>query len=167
MDSDTQLGLNVAYMLTDHLGLELLAATPFEHEVNIKGTGLNAANGKLGTLKHLPPTLSLVYYPLDAKATFQPYVGAGLNYTWIYDEHVGSGASAAGFDNFRADNSWGWSAQVGADLMLTDRVMLNAQVRYIDISTTAHVDNTALGARAKVDLDVDPWVYMVGLGYRF
>ncbi|MXS17647.1 OmpW/AlkL family protein [Pseudomonas oryzihabitans] len=167
MDSDTQLGLNVAYMLTDHLGVELLAATPFEHQVNIKGTGLDAANGKLGSLKHLPPTLSLVYYPLDAKATFQPYVGAGLNYTWIYDEHVGSGASAAGFDNFRADNSWGWSAQVGADLMLTDRVMLNAQVRYIDIATTAHVDNTALGARAKVDLDVDPWVYMVGLGYRF
>ena len=167
MDSDTQLGLNVAYMLTDHLGLELLAATPFEHQVNIKGTGLDAANGKLGSLKHLPPTLSLVYYPLDAKATFQPYVGAGLNYTWIYDEHVGSGASAAGFDNFRADNSWGWSAQVGADLMLTDRVMLNAQIRYIDIATTAHVDNTALGARAKVDLDVDPWVYMVGLGYRF
>jgi len=51
--------------------------------------------------------------------------------------------------------------------MLTDRVMLNAQIRYLDISTTAHVDNTALGARAKVDLDVDPWVYMVGLGYRF
>ena len=25
---------------------------------------LGAANGKLGTLKHLPPTLSLVYYPL-------------------------------------------------------------------------------------------------------
>ena len=146
MDSDTQLGLNVAYMLTDHLGLELLAATPFEHQVNIKGTGLDAANGKLGSLKHLPPTLSLVYYPLDAKATFQPYVGAGLNYTWIYDEHVGSGASAAGFDG---------------------RVMLNAQIRYLDIATTAHVDNTALGARAKVDLDVDPWVYMVGLGYRF
>ena len=28
MDSDTQLGLNFAYMLTDHFGLELLAATP-------------------------------------------------------------------------------------------------------------------------------------------
>ncbi|AOE83306.1 OmpW/AlkL family protein [Pseudomonas sp. TCU-HL1] len=167
MDSDTQLGLNFAYMLTDHLGLELLAATPFEHEVKLKGTALDAANGRLGSLKHLPPTLSLVYYPLDSKSAFQPYLGAGINYTWIFDEHVGSGATAAGFDNFRAKNSWGMAWQVGADYMLTDHVMVNAQVRYIDIDTRAYVDNTALGVRANVDVDVDPWVYMVGLGYKF
>ncbi|BBP81085.1 MULTISPECIES: OmpW/AlkL family protein [unclassified Pseudomonas] len=167
MDSDTQLGLNFAYMLTDHFGLELLAATPFEHEVKIKGTALDAANGSLGSLKHLPPTLSVVYYPLESQSAFQPYLGAGINYTWIYDEHVGSGATAAGFDNFRVKNSWGLAWQVGADYMLTDSIMLNAQVRYIDIDTRAYVDNTALGVRAKVDVDVDPWVYMVGLGYKF
>ncbi|BBP79648.1 outer membrane protein OmpW [Pseudomonas gingeri NCPPB 3146 = LMG 5327] len=169
MSSDTQLGLNFAYMLTDHVGLELLAATPFEHDVKLKNTALGAANGKLGTLKHLPPTLSVVYYPLDNKSAFQPYVGAGINYTWIYDEHVGSEANAAGFDNFRAKNSWGVAWQVGADYMLTDNVMINAQVRYIDIDTTAYVDNNAVagGTRAKVNVDVDPMVYMVGLGYKF
>lgn len=169
LDSDTQLGLNFAYMLTNNIGIELLAATPFEHDVKLKGTALDAANGKLGTLKHLPPTLSVVYYPLDHKAAFQPYVGAGINYTWIYDEHVGSRASAAGFDNFRAKNSWGLAWQVGADYMLTDNVMINAQVRYVDIDTTAYVNNNAVagGTRAKVDVDVDPWVYMVGLGYKF
>ncbi|KPA91645.1 MULTISPECIES: OmpW/AlkL family protein [Pseudomonas] len=169
MSSDTQLGLNFAYMVTDHLGIELLAATPFEHDVKIKNTALGAANGKLGTLKHLPPTLSLVYYPLDAKSAFQPYLGAGINYTWIYDEHVGSEANAAGFDNFRAKNSWGVAWQVGADYMLTDKLMINAQVRYIDIDTTAYVDNNAVagGTRAKVNVDVDPMVYMVGLGYKF
>jgi len=72
MSSDTQLGLNFAYMLTNHVGIELLAATPFEHDVKIKNTALGAANGKLGTLKHLPPTLSVVYYPLDSKSAFQP-----------------------------------------------------------------------------------------------
>ncbi|MDI6527640.1 OmpW family outer membrane protein [Pseudomonas otitidis] len=167
MSSDTQLGLNFAYMLTDNLAIELLAATPFEHDVKIKGTSLEPANGKLGTLKHLPPTLSLVYYPLDPKSAFQPYVGGGINYTWIYDEHVGSQATAAGFDNFNVKNSWGLAWQVGADYMLTDNVMLNAQVRYIDIDTRAYVDNNALGVRANVDVDVDPWVYMVGLGYKF
>jgi len=169
MSSDTQLGLNFAYMMTDHLGIELLAASPFEHDVKIKGTALGAANGKLGSLKHLPPTLSLVYYPLDAKSAFQPYVGAGINYTWIYDEHVGSDASANGFSNFRASNSWGMAWQVGADYMLTDNIMINGQIRYIDIDTTAYVDNNAVagGTRAKVNVDVDPWIYMVGLGYKF
>ena len=39
LDSDTQLGLTFAYMLTDHIGLELLAATPFKHTVGVKGLG--------------------------------------------------------------------------------------------------------------------------------
>jgi outer membrane protein len=169
MSSDTQLGLNFAYMLTNNIGIELLAASPFEHDVKLKGTDLPAANGKLGTLKHLPPTLSVVYYPLDAKSAFQPYVGAGINYTWIYDEHVGSEASAAGFSNFKAKNSWGLAYQIGADYMLTDSVMINAQVRYMDIDTTGYVTNNAVaqGTRAKVNIDVDPFVYMVGLGYKF
>lgn len=169
MSSDTQLGLNFAYMVTNHVGIELLAATPFEHDVKIKNTGLDAANGKLGTLKHLPPTLSVVYYPLDSKSAFQPYVGAGINYTWIYDEHVGSSAQGRGFNNFKAENSWGWAAQVGMDYMINDKWMINGQVRYIDISTKATVENSALpaGTRAKVNVDVDPMVYMVGIGYKF
>lgn len=168
MDSDTQLGLNFAYMVTDHIGVELLAATPFTHDVRLKGTALGAdGDGKLGTLKHLPPTLSLVYYPLDAKSAFQPYVGAGINYTWIMDGDTSSEAEAAGFRNLQANNSWGWAAQIGADYMLTDKLLINAQVRYIDLDTTAYVDNPALGVRAKVDVDVSPYVYMVGLGYKF
>jgi len=169
LGSDTQLGLNFAYMITDHLGIELLAATPFEHEVKIKGTALSAANGKLGSFKQLPPTLSLVYYPLDAKSAFQPYVGAGVNYTWMYDEHVGSEARANGFSNFNTKNSWGMAFQVGADYMLTDNILINAQMRYINIDTRATVENDAVapGTRARVNVDADPFIYMVGVGYRF
>lgn len=169
MDSDTQLGLNFAYMLDSHWGIELLAATPFQHDVKIKNTALAPANGKLGSLKHLPPTLSVVYYPLDAKSAFQPYVGAGINYTWIFDEDLSSGAKSNGFSNFKAKNSWGMAFQVGADYMITDNILLNAQVRYIDIDTQATVENNAVapGTRAKVNVDVDPLIYMVGLGYKF
>ena len=59
--------------------------------------------------------------------------------------------------------------QLGADYMLTDNIMINAQARSIDIDTRATVENNAVapGTRAKVNVDVDPWVYMVGLGYKF
>lgn len=168
LDSDTQLGLNFAYMLTDRVGIELLAATPFSHSVGVKGSpaGLDALNGKLGDIKHLPPTLSLVYYPLDTKSAFQPYVGAGINYTWFFDESVSSSAQAKGFDGLSLKNSWGLAAQVGMDYMLTDNLMINAQVRYIDIDTTGYTHLDGVG-RLKVDVDVDPMVYMVGLGYKF
>lgn len=170
LNNDTQLGLNLAYMVTDHWGVELLAATPFKHEANIKGTG--AVDGKLGSFKHLPPTLSAVYYPLDSKSVFQPYVGAGINYTWFFDESVSSGAkagnNAAGLPlkNLNIKNSWGLAAQIGADYMLNDNLLINGQIRYIDIDTDAYV-NVADVARAKVNVDVKPWVYMIGLGYKF
>lgn len=167
LGNDTQLGLNLAYMVTDKFAVELLAASPFKHDVNIKGTAGGIADGKLGTLKHLPPTVSAIYYPLDSKSAFQPYIGAGITYTWFFDEKVGSSATAGGFDNFRVNNTWGWAAQVGADYMLTDNIMLNGQIRYIDIDTTAYVNNNALGVRAKVNVDVNPYVYMLGLGYKF
>ncbi|EWC40653.1 outer membrane beta-barrel protein [Pseudomonas stutzeri] len=163
LDSDTQLGLNFAYMLTDKIGIELLAATPFSHDVGTKGLG----GLKLGEVKHLPPTLSVVYYPLEKNSAFQPYVGAGINYTWFFDDKLTSEAenSALQLRGLDMKDSWGLAAQVGMDYMLTDNVMLNAQVRYIDIDTTGttYSGNTKI----KVDVDVDPFVYMVGLGYKF
>lgn len=167
LDSDTQLGLNFAYMLNSHVGLELLAATPFSHEVGVKGMpgGFAGLNGKLGELKQLPPTLSLVYYPLESASAFQPYVGAGINYTWFFDTQLSSEAESKGFSGLDMQDSWGLSAQLGMDYLLTDNIMLNAQVRYIDIDTTGttHI----LGDKVKVDVEVDPFVYMVGLGYKF
>ena len=163
LDSDTQLGLNFAYMLTNNIGIELLAATPFSHNVGVKGLG--GLDGNLGELKHLPPTLSLVYYPLDASSAFQPYVGAGINYTWFFDTELSSTAKDNGFSGLDMKDSWGFAAQVGMDYMLTDNIMLNAQVRYIDIETTGTTN--ILGEKVKVDVDVDPFVYMVGLGYKF
>lgn len=167
LNNDTQLGLNFAYMVTDHWGVELLAATPFSHDVKIKGTAApTVADGKLASFKHLPPTLSAVYYPLDSKSAFQPYVGAGINYTTFFDESVSSDAKARGFTSLNIKDSWGLAAQVGADYMLTDNIMINGQIRYIDIDTTAYASHATLG-RAKVNVDVKPWVYMLGLGYKF
>jgi outer membrane protein len=167
LDSDTQLGLNVAYMLTDHFGVELLAATPFEHRVGVKGMpgAFAGLNGKLGSLKHLPPTLSAVYYPLDPRSAFQPYVGAGINYTAFFDTELSSEAKNKGFSGLAMKDSWGLAAQVGVDYMLTENLMVNAQVRYIDIETTGTTNYG--GEKVKVDVDVNPFVYMVGLGYKF
>jgi len=168
LDSDTQLGLTFAYMLTDHVGLELLAATPFQHTVAVKGLGAGL-DGKLADIKQLPPTLSLQYYPMESASRFQPYVGLGVNYTWFYDEELSSTRKNEGFSNLNLKNSWGWAGQVGMDYMLTDRMMVNASVWYVDIDTEATMNGpSALSVgRTKVSVDVDPWVYMVGIGYKF
>jgi len=162
VNSDTQLGLTFAYKFTDHIGVELLAATPFSHRVGVKGGGLD---GKLAQVKHLPPTLTLQYYPMDKTSRWQPYFGAGINYTMFFDEKLTDQQKANGFSSLKLKNSWGLAAQVGMDYMINDRLMFNVAAWYIDIDTTARA--RLGGDRVKVDVDIDPWVFMIGLGYKF
>ena len=164
VNSDTQIGLNYLYMLTDHVGIEYLAATPFKHDAYARGLPADL-NGHLGTFKELPPTVSLVYFPLSPYSPVQPYVGAGINYTYIFETKLGDSAEKKGFKGLGMDNSVGWAVEAGVDYMLTDTIMLNAQVRYVDINTTAttHLN----GQKVSGDVVGDPMVYMVSLGYKY
>ena len=103
---------------------------------------------------------------MPGNSKFQPFIGLGVNYTVFFDEDVsGEAQKALGADNLSLDDSWGLAGRVGMDYMINDCWSLHAGAYYIDISTDAEVE-TALGT-AKVDVDVDPWVYTIGLGYRF
>jgi outer membrane protein len=169
LDSDTQLGLAGTYMLTSHIGVEILAATPFRHTIKLADIDVTA-----GSAKHLPPTLSLQYYPLDAKSAWQPYVGAGLNYTTFFSEDVHSELNAtlasvlgvASVDaELKLDDSWGIALEAGVDYRLTEQFGINVAVWWVDIDTRATV---SVGATdVKFDVDIDPWVYMIGAVYKF
>ena len=144
--NNTQLGLNFAYFVSPNWAIEVLAATPFDHDI-----GLNTV-GALGSTKHLPPTVSANYHFMDSSSAFQPYVGLGLNYTIFFDEEFTGANQAAGFSGLDLDASFGFAAQIGFDYMLDEKWLINASARYIDISTTATFDlNDASGS-----VDVDP-----------
>ena len=155
VDSDTQLGLTLGYMFTDNISFEVLAATPFSH--NISATGL----GEIADTKHLPPTFMVQYYFGTAESDFRPYVGAGINYTVFFDE----GSKIAGLSDVSLDDSWGLAANVGMDYMINDDWFLNASVWYADIGTTAKYNLG--GTNYSTDVDIDPWVFMIGGGYNF
>ncbi|WP_026376015.1 OmpW/AlkL family protein [Aestuariibacter salexigens] len=170
VDNNTQLGLNLAYFFDDQWNVELLAATPFKHDVNVNANPLGL--GKLGEVTHLPPTVTVNYYFNDPAVPFQPYVGAGVNYTLFFDEEFTSGNASLGFSDLDLDASLGYALQAGFDLLFANDWVLNASVRYIDISTDAFftLDNAGLGfsnASGSVSVDVDPYVYTVSVGYKF
>ncbi|GAA6183979.1 MULTISPECIES: OmpW/AlkL family protein [Alteromonadaceae] len=159
VDNNTQLGLNFAYFLSPNWAIEVLAATPFEHDI-----GLDTV-GALGSTKHLPPTISANYHFLDADSAFQPYVGLGVNYTIFFSEDFTAANQEAGFSDLELDDSVGLSAQIGFDYMLDDNWFVNASARYIDISTEATFTNN--GTAGTVDVDIDPFVYSLTVGYKF
>lgn len=180
VDDDTQISIVPAYMITDNLAIEVLAATPFEHDIEAQGKGAIAGtNLAAGSTKHLPPTVSLQWYPRAGQSGWQPYIGAGLNYTTFFDEDTdgalvsllgdltGGAVDGASLD---LEDSWGLSAQAGVDIPINDNWAVNLAVWYIDIGTEATVTATSGGAEAAVvefDVDIDPWVYNIGVAYRF
>jgi outer membrane protein len=157
--SNTQLGLNVAYFVTSNIAVELLAATPFSHDI-----GLNSV-GALGDTKHLPPTITVNYYLANPSSQFQPYVGLGVNYTVFFDEGFTDANKAAGFNDLSLDDSFGLSAQAGLDYVIDTNWHVNVSARWIDIDTEATFDLN--GSQGVIDVEIDPMVYTVALGYRF
>lgn len=159
VNNNTQLGLTFGYMITDNIGVELLAATPFEHKVGV------GPLGNIATVKHLPPTLMAQYYFGSKEDKLRPYLGAGVNYTFFFDEKFNSTGKNAQLSSLDLSSSWGFAAQAGMDYMLTDNWMLNASVWWMNIETD--VKFKAGGEQHKIDTRLDPFVFMFGAGYRF
>lgn len=156
--------IDFTYMLTNNIGLELIAATT-KHSASGR-SGTPAAVGKLLDTWVLPPTLTLQYH-FAPDAGFRPYVGAGLNYTIFYNERAsGSLEAALGATDVSLSNSFGWALQAGADVPLNSSLFLNFDIKYIDMDTTARLSTTAAGVQ-RVRVDINPIVIGVGIGMRF
>jgi outer membrane protein len=155
VDTGTSFTIEGTYMFADRWGVELLAAYPFSHDVDIDGA---EGAGNVAEVEHLPPTLSLQYH-FNPDGTFRPYIGAGINYTTFLNEDT-KGALAG--TDLELDDSWGAAGQIGADIGLNYNWFLNLAVRYIDIDSDAELDGGELG-----EIEIDPFIYQAQIGYRF
>ena len=151
VDSAIMVTFNGTYMFQKNWGVELLAALPFSHDIDLVG------GGKVAKTKHLPPTASIQYH-FAPDSNIRPYVGAGLNWTLFFDE---STTGALDGTDLNLGNSFGFAAQAGVDIDVNERWFVNADVRYMDIETKAKLDGVSLGK-----VEIDPWLFGVSLGFR-
>jgi len=162
VDSATGVGVSFTYLYQPNWGVEVLGALPFTHD--IRGTGA-LAGLPIGETRHLPPTVSLVY---NWGEQTQYRVGAGVNYTQFFDEKTSSAldTTLGGETDLKLDASVGLALQVGFDTPLSNEWSFSGTLYYMDIGTEADVlvDNTVA---ATVDVDIDPWVLMLGVSTHF
>jgi outer membrane protein len=152
VDAAQMLTFNLTRKLNERWAVELLAALPFKHDVNLNG------GNKVADVKHLPPTLSMQYH-FAPNAHVRPYVGAGLNATIFFSEHT-SGALAG--TELKLDTSFGPAAQLGVDIDLGNTWFLNLDARWMDIDTKATLDGASLGT-----VQIDPFALGISAGRRF
>lgn len=141
--------VDFTYFITPNIAAELILTVPQKHDVSSTAHG-----GKIGTLKHLPPTLSAQYHFTNL-GPVKPYVGLGLNYTRFSSVNL-----PAGFDVDKS--SVGLSYQVGLDFAINKQLSLNLDYKKVQIKTDLSSGGTNLGA-----VKVDPALLGVGVGYKF
>jgi len=146
--------LDITYFFDEHWAAELiLAVTPHE----IKHTsGLD-----VGEVWLLPPTLTVQYHFQPDDPDFRPYIGAGVNYTWFF----GHDDADPAITKAHFDPSFGFALQAGVDIPIGGNWTLNIDVKKVWINTEVRLDTA--GPPIRADVDVDPLIVGVGVGYRW
>jgi outer membrane protein len=170
VDSNVIPELDISYYITKHIAAELILAIGTKHDVKVSGDSMtNIGNQNLGEVNLLPPTLTLQWH-FRPDQKFDPYVGLGVNYTHMLDRNLRFKSGATAGDKIKIDSdSWGFVAQAGFDINLDGGWMINADVKYVTIDTDVKWKGPLSGGQwTKIDsLDINPWVFGVGIGKRF
>ena len=98
-------------------------------------------------------------YYFNPEGTVSPFIGAGLNYTWTFDEE---GKGALDGEDVDVDNSFGFAGQLGLRFALANDWDIVADLRYIDLNADVELNGVNIG-----EADVDPMVYSILIGKRF
>jgi outer membrane protein len=138
---------DLEYFFTNKISTELIAGVT-KHSIKSHGK-------EIGSTYLLPPSITLKYHPLgDAK--FSPYIGAGIELTFPFNDKLSSG------DAIKIHSSVGYALQTGIDIKVDNHLYLNLDYKYLNADTSFRI---AGGSWNK--LDMNPHVFGVGVGYRF
>jgi len=157
VDDDIRPTISGEYFFADNVGVELLAAIPFHHDITLTDADGNKIDAKT---QHLPPTLSLQYHfdGYDLPMNVKPFVGVGINYTTFFKERIYLGNG----NDLELDDSVGVAGHVGLDIPFAPTEAFRIDARYMDIKTDASLNGNDIG-----EVDISPWVYGVAFVKQF
>lgn len=169
LDSGTRVRVNdkwapeidVAYKWSKYWGVEL-SLTSARHQVDLVSGLFNGEQA--GSVNIMPLTATCQYY-FQTSTGFKPYVGLGLNWTQISSFETSSFFRANGV-SADMDNSWGVTAQIGADVMIDKHWLVNFDLKYSWMGTYTYISDPS-GHLPKVDTTIDPVIWGIGFGYRW
>jgi outer membrane protein len=143
--------IDISYFFTKNIAAELVLTIPQKHDVEVGGT-------KIGTFKHLPPTLSAQYHFMPDQ-TFRPYAGIGINYTIISSVDL----NVPGVGTLDLERrSVGLAYGAGFDYAIAKDLVLNFDVKKLQLRADVKAGNTKVS-----EVRIDPLLIGVGIGKRF
>lgn len=158
VDTEVLPTLTLTYFLNKNLAVELFCCFG-----KLEAEGKGIIDGvDLGDFWVFPPALTLQYH-FDSIGAFKPYVGAGVQYIHFFGEGRADNVAPVSGSKIQLDDAFGLTLQAGVDISLGGGWYLNADIKKTWIDTDAAWKGTGITA----DVQVDPWIYSLGFGYRF
>lgn len=183
--------LSLGYYFNKNWSVEAICCVSPHH---VQGTG-SINGGSVIKTWVFPPTLTLVYHFTNFGA-FQPYLGAGVNFTAYWGTRAGNqpfqvsaAQTAAPYTvaSYTATGatitpSWGVAAQGGMDYMINKEWGWNLDAKWILMEPNAHVygnlnsnltaaglgpQYNSLSVPLSLGVKINPIVISTGLTYRF
>ena len=194
MDSEWSWQFSAMVMPVDHFGIEYQydGEAGHSHDITFNQFGDQIGRRKIDNndLDRTTQLLTLNWFPVCPESWIQPYVGFGAVYTDFdsvntsetVNEWLADNADAIGPGRFSVSDSWGWTGQIGVDILFgrDSNWLVNAAVRYDDVEVDSSLkyavegltqtdpqETRAFYNTVRSEFDPDPWVWTVGVGYKF
>ena len=152
----TTLLLSFEREIAPNIGVELVLGWPPTIKAN--GAGTVPFLGEVLTAKNIAPTLMFNYHFGDRSATWRPYLGLGVNYTYFADAKTPYGWDV------NLSSSWGLAAHAGFDYAISKQWGLFASIAKVQVKS----DLVAIGATVlQTTIDFRPVTYAAGVSYKF
>lgn len=148
--------VDLRYFLTRNIAIDLYSGIP--PALTIKGSGSVASLGTVGTTRYGAGVLSIEYH-FTGLGRFEPYVGAGVNYTVFFS------TQSAAVSGAKLTNSWGAAVKLGLRYAIDQAWGLNIYVQQLFVSTRLSGELGPVPVSAKAALN--PTIVGAGVSYRF
>lgn len=158
--NNTGIEVDAHYFVTPDISIALAVGVP--PTTTLSGAGELDGIGTLGTVTYGPGTLTAVYH-VNGMGPIKPYLGAGYNYTIIFD------TDDALLQDFEAKDATGPVLQAGFDVAINERfgIYFDAKKIFAKSATTWFLPTTGGLAPGTARVTLDPLVLNAGVSVRF
>jgi outer membrane protein len=148
--------VEAGYFITPNIAVSFTGGLP--PTVKIDAAGAMDGMGRVGATTYGPMTAT-IHYHFTNFGPFQPYIGAGPAFMYVFSERDGI------MNGLRIEHTAGFAVQAGADYMLTERWGIFVDVKKAILRTEA--SGFLGGVPISADIKLDPLVIHSGVTFRF
>lgn len=165
--NDIKPTLTIEYFIFNNVGIQVLAAIPFTQKVDINGQ-------HFGDVQHLPSVLYLQYHLTGllgqlspSLKNITPFVGVGVEHSFIYDEKIDNKAFLAAYglpanSEFAVSGSTNYTFNAGVDYAIAKSNALRFDVYYANIDSNVKLNGAPIGTA-----HIAPFVYDISYVWNF